>query len=431
MASGHISDIGCRFDPLDPSQADGRYALWAEAREHEPVFYSPKYDLWFVTRYHDVEAVLKDVSGFSKCDDFAPARPWPEEVQRELDKGYSWHYFLSNNDPPEHTPLKRVVTKAMSRRQTAAMEPRVRTIARELIDGFAPDGIAELGEKLAWPFPALVALELLGFPGEDMELLKTWGDEWVLLFSDAPVETEAMVAAAAQFVAFQNYVLDHLRDRERSPREDLLSHLVRELHADPEINLALEDIVNLPIQVMTAGHVTGTLLLLEELTELLDGPDLMADVRADPGKIPALVEEALRFEPPVHGTFIRALDDVEVGGVTIPADARVLLSYGSANHDPACFADPDTFAIDRPDVDRHLGFGKGTHYCSGAQLARLEQRVALELLLERCPNLRRVEDRPPQRVRHMWLRGYESLWVQWDAPPASSPTGTPSPRRRT
>jgi cytochrome P450 len=357
---------------------------------------------------------LKDIRNFSKCDDFAPAQPWSPEVQGALDKGYSWDYFLSNNDPPIHTPLKRVVSKAISRRQTKAIAERVRAIASELIDGFAADGIAELGEQLAWPFPALVTLEIIGFPREDMDQLKRWGDEWVLLFSDAPLGTEAMVRAADQFVEFQNYVLDHLRDRERNPREDLLSHLIRELHDDPDIDLPLEDIVNIPISVMTAGHVTGTLLLLEEITELLAHPELMATVRAHPEKIPVLIEEALRFEPPVQGTFIRAINEVEVGGVTLPADSRVLLSYGSANHDPARFSCPEAFDIERPDVDRHLGFGKGTHFCPGAPLARLEQHVALELLLERCPNLRAVEGRPPERMQHFWLRGYESLWVEWD-----------------
>jgi cytochrome P450 len=414
MASGHVADIGLRFDPLDPEQTDHRYALWADAREHHPVFYSPKYDVWFVTRYQDVEAVLKDVHSFSKCDDFAPAQPWPEEVQRVLDHGYSWDYFLSNNDPPIHTPLKRVVSKAISRRQTTAIAERVQDIASELIDDFVQDGIAELGEQLAWPFPALVALEIVGFPREDMDLLKRWGDEWVLLFSDAPVETEVMVRAAEQFVAFQNYVLEHLRDRERNPRDDLLSHLIRELHDAPDIDLPLEDIVNIPINVMTAGHVTGTLLLLEEISELLRHPELMSEVRRNPEKIPALVEEALRFEPPVHGTFVRAIADVEVAGVRIPKNASVLLSYGSANHDPGQFRCPEAFDVYRTDVRHHLGFGKGTHFCPGAPLARLEQRVALELLRERCPNLRAVDDRPPERMQHFWLRGYQALWVQWD-----------------
>jgi cytochrome P450 len=408
-----MPDIGLRFDPLDPGQAEIRYEFWAQAREQEPVFYSPQYDVWFVTRYADIEAAMKDHEHFSTSSVFAPARPWPDEVSAILDKGYPWHYFLSNNDPPEHTPLKRAVSKAFSRSQTRAMEERVRAIAGELIDGFAGDGEADLGERLAWPFPALVVVEILGFPRADMEQLKKWGDDWVTLFSDAG-DTETMVAAAKNFVTFQNYVLEHFRDRAANPREDLLSHLIRELRDDPDSTLELEDIVNVPINIMTAGHATGTLLFLEEMTELLRHPELMAEVRADPGRIPALVEEALRFEPPVHGIFRTTKAAVEVAGVTIPAQARVLLCYASGNHDPHRFADPETFNIHRTDGGGHLGFGKGTHFCPGAPFARLEQRAALELLLERCPNLRPLPGREPERVAHFWLRGYQSLWVQWD-----------------
>jgi cytochrome P450 len=408
-----MEDIGLRFDPLDPSQAEIRYDFWTEARESQPVFYSPKYDVWFVTRYEDIEAAMKDHAHFSTSSVFAPARPWPEEVKEILDQGFSWHYFLSNNDPPDHTPLKRAVSKAFSRTQTRALEARVREVAAELIDGFVGDGIADLGEKLAWPFPALVVVEIIGFPREDMEQLKKWGDDWVSLFSDS-ADSGAMGEAAKNFVTFQNYVLDHLRDRQQNPRDDLLSHLVRELHDDPESSLGIEDIVNVPINIMTAGHATSTLLFLEEVTELLRHPDLMAEVRAEPGKIPALVEEALRFEAPVHGIFRTTKAEVEIAGVTIPEQARVLLCYASANHDPHRFVHPEVFDIHRPDINAHLGFGKGTHFCPGAPIARLEHRTALELLLERCPNLRSVPDRPAERVQHFWLRGYQSLWVQWD-----------------
>jgi cytochrome P450 len=408
-----IDDIGVRFDPLDPSQAEIRYAYWAEARERQPVFHSPAYDVWFVTRYEDVARVMRDHEHFSTSSVFAPARDWPASVAAILDEGYSWHYFLSNNDPPEHTPLKKAVSKAFSRSQTRALEERVRDIANELIDGFAADGEADLAAKVGYPFPALVVVEIIGFPREDMEQLKAWGDAWLTLFSDSADEPTLQVAAR-EFVAFQEYVLGHFRERERHPTDDLLSHLVRELHDDPTIGLTIEDIVNVPINLMTAGHATGTLLFLEEMTELLRDPALMAKVAGDPARIPDLVEEALRFEPPVHGIFRTTLSEVEVAGTTIPAGARVLVCYGSANHDPHRFVHPEVFDIDRPDVKEHFGFGKGTHFCPGAPFARLEQHTLIELLLERLPNLRSKPGVPPERMHHFWLRGYQSLWAEWD-----------------
>lgn len=415
MSQQQVSDFGLTFDPLDTAQAEVRYDFWARAREQAPVFYSPKYDVWFITRYEDVEIAMRDHRHFSTRSVFDPARPWPDEVKAILDEGYSQYYFLSNNDPPDHTPLKRAVSKAFSRSQTRQLEERVRAIANELIDGFVEDGTADLGQKVAYPFPALVVVEIIGFPREDMEQLKVWGDHWLTLFSDS-AGLDELKHAARGFVEFQNYVLEHYRERERHPTGDLLSHLISALKDDPEVNLSLEDIVNVPINLMTAGHATGTLLFLEEMSELLGDPALMERIRANPSDIPALVEEALRFEPPVHGIFRTTLADVEVAGVTIPEGSRVLVVYGSANHDPHVLADPEKFDIDRKDVNKHFGFGKGTHFCPGAPVARLEQHVMLELLLERCPNLRPVSDKPPERIEHFWLRGYQSLWVEWDVP---------------
>jgi cytochrome P450 len=406
-------DIGLVFDPLDPAQDDLRYELLARAREHQPVFHVPKYDVWFVTRYEDVETILYDHARFSTRPVFSPAKPWPSEVQAILDRGHSWFYFLSNNDPPEHTPLKKAVSWAFSRAQTRALEQRIREITTRLVDRFASEGRAEIASALAYPLPAYVVIDVLGLPSDDMEQLKRWGDDFVTLFSDS-ADLETLKAAATGFVAFQDYFLEAFRERELRPRDDLLTHILQALR-DDAAGLSVEDIVNVPINLMTAGHETGTLLMLEALAELVRDRQLLDDVARDPSLIPAVVEEALRYEPPVHGIFRVTTADVEVAGTTIPAGARVLLCYGSANHDPAAFRDPERFDPRRPDVAKHFSFGKGTHYCPGAPLARLEQRIALEELVARCPNLRPAHDREPVRLHHFWLRGYAQLWLEWDA----------------
>ncbi|MBS1878894.1 MAG: cytochrome P450 [Actinobacteria bacterium] len=415
-----VSDLRTGFDPLDLAQQEDRYQLWAYAREQEPVFYSEPFDVWFITRWADVEAAQKDHAHFSTEPVFFPSKPWPQPVREVLDRGYSWHYFLSNNDPPEHTPLKKAVSKAFTRTQTRSLEARIEEIAAELVDSFAASGRVDVGAALAYSFPAYVVLEIIGFPREDMERLKGWGDDWLTLFSDS-ADVETLVTAAEGFVSFQNYVLDHLRERQREPREDLLSHLLEELHRDPAVNLGLEDIVNVPINIMSAGHETGTLLMLGILSQLLADRELLARVEDHRELIPDLVEEALRYEPPVHGIFRVTKASVEVAGTTIPAGARVLLCYGSANHDPEVFAEPERFDPDRADVGNHFGFGKGTHFCPGAPIARLEQRVALEALFDRCPNLRLADDQEPRRFIHFWLRGYRELWLEWDPDAAALP----------
>ena len=413
MTAGAVErdDLGALMDPLAPHQIADPYPLYRRARAEEPVVYNPKYDVWFVTRHEDCVRALRDHEAFSTRTVFFPAKPWPAEVQAELDKGYSWYYLLSNNDPPDHTPLRRAVQTAFTNRQTAGLERRVREIAETLVAEFAADGACELYSQFAYRFPALVIVDVLGVPVDDMEQLKSWGDDWLALFSDSAA-TDELVEAAKGFVAFQNYFRAAFEEREREPRDDLLTGILQALKNE-RVNLGIEDIVNVPINIMTAGHETGTLLMLSTMRFLLENPESLQAVKRDPSLIPAAVEEALRMEPAVHGIFRTTLKDVEVGGVVIPEGSRVLLVYGSANHDERCFGDAERFDIHRSDVGEHLGFGKGTHFCVGAPLARLEQRVAFETLLARLPNLR-LADPEPEPLVHFWLRGPRSMHLRWD-----------------
>ena len=417
MGAGALDtgDLGALMDPLAPHQIDDPYPLYRRARADQPVVYNPKYDVWFVTRHEDCVRALRDHAAFSTRTVFFPAKPWPPEVQAELDKGYSWYYLLSNNDPPDHTPLRRAVQTAFTNRQTAALERRVREIAESLVDEFASEGQCELYSQFAYRFPALVIVDVLGVPIEDMEQLKRWGDDWLALFSDSAT-TDELVEAAKGFVAFQNYFREAFEERVQEPRDDLLTGILQALKNE-HVNLRVEDIVNVPINIMTAGHETGTLLMLSTMRFLLDHPETLAAVTRDTSLVPAAVEEALRMEPAVHGIFRTTLKEVEVAGVVIPEGSRVLLVYGSANHDERCFHDPERYDIQRSDVGEHLGFGKGTHFCVGAPLARLEQKVAFETLLVRLPNLRMGEPEPEPLV-HFWLRGPRSMHLRWDPVPA-------------
>ena len=198
------SELGDLIDPLSPSQLENPYPLYQRIRSEEPVVYNAKHDVWFVTRHADCMQALRDHDSFSTRTVFFPSSPWPPEVQAELDKGYSWYYLLSNNDPPDHTPLRRAVQTAFTNRQTAALERQARATANELVDAFADDGKCELFGQFAFRFPALVIVEVLGVPRADMEQLKRWGDDWLMLFSDS-APTEQLVEAAKGYVAFQNY----------------------------------------------------------------------------------------------------------------------------------------------------------------------------------------------------------------------------------
>jgi cytochrome P450 len=408
------SELGELIDPLSDTQLEDPYPLYRRIRREEPVVYNAKHDVWFVTRHADCLKALRDHDSFSTKTVFFPSTPWPPEVQAELDKGYSWYYLLSNNDPPDHTPLRRAVQTAFTNRQTAALERRVREIGNDLVDTFAADGQCELFNAFAYRFPALVIVEVLGLPRDDMEQLKKWGDDWVLLFSDSAT-TEELVEAARNYVAFQNYFKEAFEEREREPRDDLLTGILQALKNE-EVRLQIEDIVNVPINLMTAGHITGTLLMTATMRFLMTHPSQLDAVKADLSLIPAAVEEALRMEPSVHGIFRTTKCPVEMGGKTIPEEARVLLVYGSANHDEDVFFDAEQYNVFRPDVAEHLGFGRGTHFCPGAPLARLEQRVAFETMLTRLPNLRLQKGVEEQRLVHFWLRGMQTIHLEWDLP---------------
>lgn len=407
------------FDPLSHSQAASPWRLYKEIRDSEPIFHSEKYDVWFITRHDLVLQALRDHAHFSTRSVFLPARPWVPEVQAELDKGYSQHYLLSNNDPPEHTPLRKAVQRAFTRTQTAAMEGIVEEVANTLIDAFADDGHAEIVEQFAYPFPAMVVARVLGLPVEDVPQLKRWGDDWLALFGDEP-DTAKLVEHARGFVAFQKYFEAAFEERRANPRDDLLTDLVQQLcdgtpMPDSGRPLEVRDIVNIPINIMSAGHETGTLLLTSGLEILLSRePEWYERLREDPSLIPAFIEEVLRMESPVHGIFRTTTGDAQVGDVTIPDGSRVLLLYGSANHDERRFEHAERFDPHRRDVGEHLGFGKWTHFCPGSPLARLEQHKAYELLLTRLPNLRVAPEKDRERMMHFWLRGYSALHLEWD-----------------
>ena len=408
------SELGDLIDPLSPEQLENPYPLYQRIRSEEPVVYNAKHDVWFVTRHVDCLQALRDHDSFSTRTVFFPSSPWPPEVQAELDKGYSWYYLLSNNDPPDHGPLRRAVQTAFTNRESAGLERGARVIANELVDQFAADGQCELFEQFAFRFPALVIVSVLGVPREDMEQLNKWGDDWLMLFSDS-TPTEQLVEAAKGYVAFQNYFKQAFEAREREPRDDLLTGILQALKTE-KTGLTIDDIVNVPINLMTAGHATGALLMLATMRFLQQNPDQLEAVKADMSLIPNAVEESLRLEPSVHGIFRTTLREVEIAGTTIPKDSRVLLVYGSANHDETAFVNAESFDLFRPDVAGHLGFGKGTHFCPGASLARLEQQVAFETLLGRLPNLRMQQGVEEVRFVHFWLRGMQTLHLEWDLP---------------
>jgi cytochrome P450 len=395
------------FDPLAPEQRENPFPLLELARREQPVFYAPHFDLWVVTRYDDVLKVLKDHRTFSSAGALVSRKSeLPAEARQVLAEGWPDMPYIIDVDPPLHDRIRGLVVRAFTPRRVAEMEPRIEAIASELIDGFAHEGRADLIERFAWPLPLSVLGEMLGIPGEDLPRLHEWGQDWLLLQQERPADEQA--SHARGLVEMQRYFVRALEDREREPRDDLMGALMA-----ARDDLTVPEVAGVPLDLMVAGHVTVTRAIGSALALAFVHPDLREQL-ADPERAPIAAEEILRLESPAQGLFRRTTREVELGGAALPAGARVMVHFGSANRDDSVFDDPDTPRPQRDALNKHLAFGKGIHFCIGAPLGRLELRVALPMLLERLSNLR-AADEPPEREPIFFARGFRKLVVEWDA----------------
>jgi cytochrome P450 len=400
--------LPARFDPLAPDQLDDPFDLLALARREQPVFYAPALDLWVVTRYADVLAVLKDHRSFSSTGALRSASAaLPEAVRQVLDEGFPTMPYIIEIDPPLHDRIRALVTRAFTPRRIAALEPAIRRIVDELLDELPPRGEADLVGAFAWPLPLRVLGELLGLPREDLPRLHAWGTDWILVQQDVPLEQRLGHARGA--VELQCYFMEAVERREREPTDDLIGALVAG-RAELDAALTNEEIAGLPLDLMVAGHVTVTRAIGNTLALLFRDPAVREHLLG-PDRAARAIEEILRLESPAQGLFRSSTRDVEVGGTTIPAGARVMVHFASANRDDEVFSAASAFEPERDDLGRHLAFGKGIHFCIGAPLARLELAIALPALLRRLPELRPA--RAAVREPVFFARGFARLDVAW------------------
>jgi cytochrome P450 len=406
-----ISQPAIPYDPLSHEQREDPFRVLELARRQQPVFYAPELRLWVVTRHDDVLTVLKDHRTFSSVGALTSATaPWPQEVTEILAQGHPEMPYIIEVDPPIHDRIRGLVARAFTPRRVEALEPRVEAIASELIDGFAGLGKADVVDAFAWPLPLRVLGELFGFPEEDLPRIHRWGTDWLLLQQDRPVPE--LVEHAHGLVALQRYCVDAVEERRRRPTDDLLGALVaaNDSSDDP---LSVVEVAGLPLDLMVAGHVTVTRAIGSTLARVFDDLGLRDDL-LDAAAAPKAIEEILRLESPAQGLFRRTTQEVAIGGAVIPAGARVMAHFASANRDDTVFAEPEAYCPGRGEIAKHLAFGKGIHFCIGAPLARVELRIALPMLLRRLPGLRPGEG---ERVREpvFFARGFASLPVAWDA----------------
>jgi cytochrome P450 len=385
-----------------PEFQDDPYPWYALLREAEPVQETP-FGVWLLTRHADVTAVVRDPR-LSNDPARSPLAENPARSGRgELDEGVM--LFL---DPPDHTRLRGLVSKAFTPRTVERLRARVQQLVDALLDRAADRGRMDVVDDLAYPLPIAVICELLGVPPGDHVTFQGWSRQLAASLDPAPLKTPeraAEVGAAAR--EFDAYFSDLIAHRRRSPGDDLLSRLIAaEQDGD---RLSERELLNTGMFLLVAGHETTVNLVGNGTLALLRHPDQLARLRADPSLDRRAVDELLRYDSPVQITQRFTVDDYEIGGSTVPPGQGLVPLLGAANRDPAVFPEPDRLDLAREGANRHVAFGGGHHFCLGAALARLEGEIAIGTLVRRFPGLDLAG--PPTRRPAFTLRGLEHLPV--------------------
>ncbi len=380
------------IDLFSPQFQEDPYPAYAWLRAEAPVYREPRYGGYVLSRYADVYSALRDHDAFSSALGVSP---------RPVAAGATGaNMTIVTSDPPHHTHLRQLVNRAFTPRTVEALRPRISEVIGGLLDEL-PGREFDAVSAVTTPLPVIVIAELLGIPPERRADFKRWSDALVGTFD---AEAGAFAPELGEMFV---YFSQAFAERKATPREDLLTALTL-----AEIDGArLNDIelLSFAIILLVAGNETTTNLLGNLLNVLVDRPDLWETLRDDRSLVGPAIEEVLRYDSPVQVLARGTTRDVEVAGTLIPAGARVLVSFASANRDPEEWPEADAFRLDRQ-LSRHLAFGHGIHYCLGSPLARLEAEVAMNALLDRFASLGRGAGNG-QRLHSTVIRGFEHLPV--------------------
>jgi len=413
------TDLG-GFDPFDAGTLQCPFPHYARMRAEAPVLLAERLGVYLVTRHDLVLDVLRDPATYSSRFG-SVGMPMPraerEQMAEVFAEGYPRVPTMLTADQPEHTRYRRLVSKAFTPKALAALEPEIRRIAGELIDGWVDRRQIEFVEAFAVPLPVRVIARALAVPDDRLDDFKRWSDDSVAGIGTV-ASFEERLAAERGVNEFQHHFADQIERRRRDPRDDLLTTLIdaRLDDDDPDVvdtrPLDLPEMLSILQQLLVAGNETTTKMLTEMMRLLGERPDEWQRLRADPTRAEAVVEETLRLSTPTQGMFRLVTRDTELGGVSLPAGSRVVVAFCSANRDDSVFEHPDHFDPDRERLREHLAFGKGIHFCLGAGLSRLEGRVALEELLARIESFGLADSNTFEYHPSFLLRGLIRLDVE-------------------
>ncbi|WP_335936848.1 cytochrome P450 [Streptomyces sp. PTD5-9] len=396
------------FDPWSPAFVADPYPAYAGLRAAGRVHYFEPSDQWLVPHYADVSALLRDrrlgrtyLHRFTH-EEFGRTPPPAEHEPFHTLNGQG----LLDLEAPDHTRIRRLVSKAFTPRTVERLVPTVRRLAAELVDSFVESGGGDLLKAVAEPLPVAVIAEMLGIPESDRAPLRPWSAAICGMFELNPSDDTARAAVRAS-LEFSAYLRELIKERRRNPGTDLVSALIA-AHDDGE-RLSEQEMISTCVLLLNAGHEATVNTTVNGWWTLLRHPEQLAALHADPGLLPTAIEELMRYDTPLQMFERWVLDDIEIDGTVIPRGSEVALLFGSANRDPARFTDPDVLDLARRE-NPHITFGAGIHFCLGAPLARVELAASFGELLRRAPNLRLAAE--PEWNPGYVIRGLKELRVE-------------------
>jgi len=403
-----LRDALAAFQPEEIGFIANPYPAYEELRRAGRIHYDERTDHWLVPHHADVNALLRDRRFGRSYLHLATHEEMGHPPEPEMQAPF-WHVVrngMLDREPPDHTRLRSLVSKAFTPRRVAEMRDTIQRIVDGLVDVGLARGEFDLLATVLEPLPVTVIAELLGIPEADRHLLRPWSAEICLMYELNPTEDYSRRASQAA-IEFGDYLRDLARARRDKPGGDLISGLTQVV--DEGDRLTEDELIGTCVLLLNAGHEASVNGSGNGWWALFRNPDQLTRLRADHSLLPTAIEELLRYDTPLQLFERWVLEDAEVCGVQVPRGAELGLLFGSSNRDPDVFTDPDRLDLAR-DPNPHISFGAGIHFCLGAPLARLEMQIAFETILNRMPSLELLAE--PEWKPTYIIRGLKSLPVR-------------------
>ena len=396
-------ESGVSYNPISARTRAYPFDKYEELRQRDPVHRLRTINAWVLTEYEHADAVLRDHSRF--CRDYG---------------GKSAYRSMLDTDPPDHTRLRTLVSKAFTPRSVSDLAPRIQQIVDDLLDATEGRDRLDLIDAFAYPLPVIVIAEMLGVPSEDMGVFKEWSND-IALSVEPTVNDEQQRRINESDQKLYDYFEGIIEQRRRKPQDDMITALIAA--EDEGDRLTHEELLATLLLLLVAGNETTRNLIGNGTLALLRNPDQMQRLRNEPELIDSAINEMLRYDSPVQLDGRMATEEVEIGGKLIKPGQRAICLLGAANRDPSVFTNPERFDISRQEAS-HIAFGRGIHYCLGAPLAMLEGRIAFSSLLDKFSSIRLVAE--PEYREQVVLRGVNELWIEVEHSSRSEPESVPS-----